>query len=139
MTPEEKNPKVHHQTVRGARLAIARKEISQESYRGVLAGELSLEEAKSLGRNVGPSGPAVRVNKHDRSRPCIACGGLTKDSRFHPGCDARMHRIAREYVRGERQLSPEQLEYVTESGKLERAKARVAEEDRKRREKEAKK
>jgi hypothetical protein len=48
MTPEERNPKVHHQTARGARLALARKEISQESYRAVLAGELSLDQAKKL-------------------------------------------------------------------------------------------
>jgi hypothetical protein len=70
------------------------------------------------------------VDKNDRTRPCIACGGTTKGGRFHPGCDAKMHRLAREYVRGERDLIEEQLAYLRESGKLERAKARVAEEDR---------
>ncbi len=40
----------------------------------------------------------------------------------------KMHRLAREYVRGERDLTDEQLEYVRESGKLERAQARVEKE-----------
>ncbi len=32
----------------------------------------------------------------------------------------RLHTYAREYVRGERELTPEQLEYVEQSGKLAR-------------------
>jgi hypothetical protein len=54
VTPEERDPKVHHQTARGARLALARKEIGQESYRAVLAGKLSLARAKELGREGAP-------------------------------------------------------------------------------------
>ncbi len=50
MTPEEQDPKMHPQTARGARLAIARREIGQGSYRAVLAGEPSLSDAKRLGR-----------------------------------------------------------------------------------------
>ncbi|MDP9487994.1 MAG: hypothetical protein M3Q49_19760, partial [Actinomycetota bacterium] len=60
-------------TKRGADMSLARKEISPDSHRAVLAGDLSLEEARSLGRNAGPSGPAVRVDKNDRSRDCL-CG-----------------------------------------------------------------
>ena len=50
-----------------------------------------------------------------------------------------MHRLAREYVLGERELTDEQLEYVEQSGKLEQAKARIEAEEHKRQEKIAKK
>lgn len=42
--------KVHHQTERGARIALARKQITQESYEATLRGELSLVQARELGR-----------------------------------------------------------------------------------------
>jgi hypothetical protein len=58
------------------------------------------------------------------------CGELVART-FKAGHDQRLVTFAKEYVRGERELTPEQMEYVEHSGKLERAKARVAEEDRK--------
>ena len=131
---------IHPMTRKAADTSLAKRQISPDSYKAILAGELSLEEARSLGRSSGPAGPAVRVDKNDRSRPCIACGGTTQGGRFHPGCDAKMYRIAREYVRGERDLTEEQLAYVRdESDKLERAKRKVSEEDRRKAEKQAKK
>ena len=129
-------------TKRALDTAIAKQQVSRESYRAVLEGRLRLAEAKELGRDHGPDGPTkptTRISKDDRTRECIACGGLTKGGRFHPGCDAKMHRLAREYIRGERELTDEQLAYVRdETDKLERAHRRVAEEDAKRREREAK-
>ncbi len=124
--------KVHGNTKKAADMALAKKAISPDSHRAIHEGRIDLEEARSLGREGSPFGPAPKaVDKNDRSRRCIACGGNTKGGRFHPGCDPKMHRLAREYVRGERELTPEQMEYVEQSGKLERAKARVVEEDRK--------
>jgi hypothetical protein len=124
--------KVHHNTIKAADMALAKKAISPDSHKAVHEGRIDLEEARSLGRDAGPSGPTVRVDKNDRTRHCIACGGTTKGGRFHPGCDAKMHRLAREYVRGKRELTEEQLAYVRdETDKLNRAKARVEREGQK--------
>jgi hypothetical protein len=126
--------KVHHATRKAADLALAKKAISPDSHRAIHEGRIDLEEARSLGREGSPFGPAPKaVDKNDRTRPCIACGGTTKGGRFHPGCDAKMHRLAREYVRGERELTEEQLAYVRdETDKLDRAMARVDRENQKR-------
>lgn len=122
--------KLDGRTKRALDTAIAKRQVSQESYRAVEEGRLSLAEARDLGRNAGPDGPAVRADKDDRSRPCLACGEtVPTGNRFHQGCDMKMHRLATEYVRGERELEPEQLEYVQESGKLEKARERVLAED----------
>lgn len=148
MTQEQKttNPEttsteatVHHATRRGADTALAKRAISSDSHRAVLAGELSLEEARGLGRNASPAGPAVRVNKNDRTRSCIACGGTTKGGRFHPGCDAKMYRIAREALAGERELTEEQAEYLETSGKMTQVVEKAKAEDRRKAEKAARK
>lgn len=59
--------------------------------------------------------------------------------RFAPGHDVRMVSYAQEYLRDERELTDEQMAYVRESGKLERARTRLAEEERRRREQAARK
>jgi hypothetical protein len=59
-----------------------------------------------------------------------ACETRTKGGRFAPGHDVRMVSYALEYLRGERELTDEQMAYVRESGKLERARTRLAEEER---------
>jgi hypothetical protein len=46
--------------------------------------------------------------------------------------------FAKQYVRGERQLTDEQMEYVATSGKLERARMQVQKEDEQARERAAK-
>jgi sRNA-binding protein len=46
--------------------------------------------------------------------------------------------FAKQYVRGERQLTDEQMEYVATSGKLERARIQVQKEDERARERVAK-
>jgi hypothetical protein len=126
--------KVHHATKKAADMALAKKAISPDSHRAVHEGRITVEEARELGREGSPYGPAPKaISKDDRARPCLACGGTTKGGRFHPGCDAKMHRLAREYVRGERELTEEQLAYVRdETDKLERAKAHVERENWKR-------
>ena len=101
MTPEEKNPQVHHQTVRGARLSLARKEISQASFRAVLAGELSLPDAKRLGRDGGPTPADAREGQEratgipGRQAPHCLCGcgqrPTSPRSRFVQGHDHRLY------------------------------------------------
>ena len=55
-----------------------------------------------------------------------------------PGHDMRLVTYAKEHVRGERELTGEQLEYVQQSGKLDRAKAQVEKEGRREAERAAK-
>ena len=88
-----------------------------------------------------PIGPRLtsRISKNDRLSPCLcSCGKLVK-GRFAAGHDMRMLRIAREHLTEGRDLSDEQREYLEESGKIERVRARLAEEERKRREKDVRK
>ena len=133
---EQEQPKVHHQTKRAADLALSKKVISPDSHKAILAGELGLEAAKELGREGSPYGPVVRVNKNDRGRDCLCgCGLRTRGGRFRTGHDQRLVRLAKRYVRGEVEPNEEQLEYVEQSGKLERAKAQVAKEDQRKAEK----
>jgi hypothetical protein len=163
----EQNTKIDGRTRRAADIALAKRTISRVSYDAVLAGEITLQQAKNLGRDQGPTGtgqgrsgqdsartaprsvraeggqggadtppqPVSRMSKDDRSRECLcACGTRTKGGRFVPGHDVRMVSYAKEYLRGERNLTDEQMAYVRESGKLDRARTRLAEEERKRQE-----
>jgi hypothetical protein len=58
----------------------------------------------------GPPQPVSRTSKEDRSRLCMcACGTRTKGGRFAPGHDVRMVSYAKEYLRGERELTDEQM------------------------------
>jgi hypothetical protein len=100
---------VHHQTERGARIALAKKLISQESYEAILAGTLTLAEAKELGRDRGPDDTGQGSSGQDEARTgpgsvsadgtqsgayCL-CGCREpvrgKKSRFRPGHDARLY------------------------------------------------
>lgn len=140
MTNEEQNPKVHHMTAKAARNALAGKRISQESYAAVLSDELSLEEAKGLGRSRGPSGapqPVSTLSKDDRiPEPCMCgCNERLKrpGSRWIPGHDARAFGWANAVARGEDiELTDEQRRYIESSGKLQRAREK-AERDEQRR------
>jgi hypothetical protein len=76
--------KVHHQTERGARIALAKKQISRASYEAVLRGEISLAEARELGRDWGPddtgrasggSRAATESARVGRERPQEGVGG----------------------------------------------------------------
>ena len=52
--------KVHHQTKQGARIALANEQISRASYEAILAGTLTLAEARELGRARGPEAATSR-------------------------------------------------------------------------------
>ncbi len=132
---------VHGNTKKAADTALAKRAISPDSHKAILTGELSLEEARSLGREGSPFGPTPKtVAKNDRSRLCLcACGEVSKAGRFKPGHDMRMVTLAKAYVRGEADLTDEQMEYVEISGKLDRARLQVEREERKRQERIAKK
>ena len=122
--------KLDGRTRRALDMAIARKQVSQESYRAVMRGESTLERAKELGRSRaadtseasdalgrGASGP----RKGRRPRPCIACAGMTKGGRFHPGCDQKLFGELKRnlqndpLLRNER-FSEEQKAYARERG-----------------------
>ncbi len=55
----QQNPKIDGRTKRALDMAIARKQVSQESYRAVLAGTLTLQEAKAIGRDGAPAADAT--------------------------------------------------------------------------------
>lgn len=136
---------VHHQTKRGADMSLAKCEISRESHAAVLRGELSLQEARDLGRSAGPSGPVQAGNggsgkprkpkRAKEPRPCLACSEPTSGSRFHQGCDMKMFRVAREHLTEGRELTEAQMEYLESSGKMQRVKDKLADEEQKRQEK----
>ena len=165
----EQNTKIDGRTKRALDMAIARKQVSQESYQAVLAGEITLQQAKAMGRDGTPAadtpqasgGPGAgtgrargasagggqdgadtpprslsRISKDDRSRLCICGCQRTTRGRFAPGHDQVLLKYAYEYVRGERELTEEQLAYVREeTDKLERARKRVEREEQKNRQK----
>ncbi len=128
----ERNPRLDGRTKRALDMAIARKQVSQESYRAVLAGEITLQRAKELGRDQGPadtsegtSGPrraSEGPRKGSRPRPCLcSCGGTTRGGRFLPGHDARLHAELKRnlekdpLLRNER-FDDEQRRYAVERG-----------------------
>ena len=157
--------KVHHQTRKAADISLAKRRISPASYRAVLAGEITLQAARDLGRDRGPddtgraSGgpgtatgrvrsasaedgtdtppqPVSRISKNDRSRECMCGCDRTTHGRFSPGHDQRLLKYAYEYVKGERELTKEQLAYVRdETNKLDLARARVERVENKNRQK----
>ncbi len=152
--------KIDGRTKRALDMAIAKKQISRASYDAVLAGTLSLAEAKALGRERGPdttqaSGgpgsatgqpsagspqdtppqPVSRISKDDTLSPCLCgCGELVA-RRFKPGHDMRMISLAKAHLRGEGEPTKEQLVYLEESGKLERARQQLEKEEARRQEK----
>lgn len=101
--------KVHHQTERGARIALAKKQISRASYEAILAGRLTLDDGKALGRDRGPdsperqsgSGAATESAREERPQAGTQSGAYClcgceepvrgKKSRFRPGHDARLY------------------------------------------------
>ena len=55
-------------------MALAKRRISRDSNEAVYEGRLTLEEARELGRDGSPYGPAPRtLSKDDRMRTCM-CG-----------------------------------------------------------------
>ena len=134
MIPEEKNPKVHHMTMKGARNALAHRLISQDSYRAVLRGELSLPDAKSLGRDRGPEIPGPnsgqdegrKTSRKGRApRACLCgCGRWPRSPRslFVQGHDAILRsELAAQIKKGDvllrsERITHEQHRYAVERG-----------------------
>ena len=110
---------VHHQTKRGARLALTRNRISQESYEAVLVGEITLQRAKKLGPNKTPDG-MQKASKAPRRepRPCLCgCGGMTSGGRFLPGHQVRLVSTVKRQLRTDpilASLTEEQRAYARE-------------------------
>jgi hypothetical protein len=83
-----------------------------------------------------PPRPVSRISKDDRTptkTPCLCGCGTPVVRLFAQGHDARMLRVAREHLAEGRELSDEQREYLESSGKMERVRAKLAEEDARRR------
>lgn len=123
--------KPHHMTLKKL---VKEGTLTQALADEVRSGGQTVESAVAAmqERSDEPSKSTSRNSKDDRSRPCLACGEtVASGKRFHPGCDMKMHRQATEYVRGERELSEEALAYITDSGKLGKARERVLAEDEK--------
>jgi hypothetical protein len=80
-------------------MALAKKQISRESYEAVLAGTLTLGEARELGRDRGSddtgqaiNGPGTATEAPRKGRECLcSCGGETRGGRFLPGHDMRLY------------------------------------------------
>ena len=130
----EQNPNLDGRTKRALDMAIARKQVSQESYRAVLAGEMTLQEAKELGRSGAPtdtsegtSGPRRAPSgprEGRKPRPCLcSCGGTTRGGRFLPGHDARLHgelkrNLEKDPLLRNERFTDEQRAYAKERGLL---------------------
>ena len=121
--------KVHHQTERGARIALAKKQISQESYDAVLAGTLTLPEswgaagARTIPASSGHEEGRKTTREGRTARPCLcSCGGMTKGGRFLPGHDARLcSELVAQIKKGDvllrsERITPEQRRYAVERG-----------------------
>jgi hypothetical protein len=129
--------KVHHQIERGARIALAKKQISRASYEAVLAGTLTLPEARELGRDRGPDDTgqgsggqgtvteiprSVSAGATQRGAYCLCgCGETTRGGRFKPGHDARLHgefkrNLERDPLLRNERFNDEQRAYAKERG-----------------------
>jgi len=125
--------KVHHQTERGARIALTKEQISRASYEAILAGTLSLAEGRELGRDRGPHGTGRASSGHEdgrktprkvrTARPCLcSCGGTTRGGRFLPGHDAKLRsELVAQIKKGDvllrsERITPEQRRYAVERG-----------------------
>ena len=137
----EQNPKLDGRTKRALDMAIARKQVSQESYRAVLAGTLTLQRAKELGRSGAPtdttqgsSGPGRGQETagtpqeqptdapQGTGRSCLCgCGETTRGGRFKPGHDARLHgelkrNLEKDPLLRNERFTEEQRSYACERG-----------------------
>ena len=107
------------------------KQVSQESYRAVLAGKITLQRAKELGRSGAPTDTPQASDGRGRAssgpregrrpRPCIACGGMTKGGRFHPGCDQKLfgelkRNLEKDPLLRNERFTEEQRAYARERG-----------------------
>ena len=125
--------KIDGRTKRALDLAIAKRQISQASYRAAIEGRITLQRAKELGRDRGPDDASEGSDGQEKARTgprrgrtprrCMcSCGGTTKGGRFLPGHDARLHsELMAQIKKGDvllrsERLTPEQRRYAVERG-----------------------
>ncbi len=118
---EEQNSKVHGNTRKAADMALAKRAISRDSHAAILDDRLALAEARELGRDRGPSGPAKpesRISKDEQGQPCWCnCGAWTKPGRrYLPGHDQRNKGTIKRAIREGKldELTDRQREYAVE-------------------------
>jgi hypothetical protein len=138
----EQNPRLDGRTKRALDMAIARKQVSQDSYRAVLAGEITLQRAKELGRSGAPTdtpqasdGPGTVTETPGRggtegtnapARRCLCgCGQRPRSSRsrFVQGHDHRLYgelkrNLEKDPLLRNERFSEEQKAYARERGLL---------------------
>jgi hypothetical protein len=140
----QQNPKIDGRTKRALDMAIARKQVSRGSYRAVLAGTLTLQEAKAIGRDGGPATDAAQgISGPGRGREtaetpqeqptdapqgtprsCLCgCGETTRGGRFKPGHDARLYgelkrNLEKDPLLRNERFTEEQRGYARERGLL---------------------
>jgi hypothetical protein len=129
--------KVHYQTERGARIALAKKQISRASYKAVLAGTLTLAKAKELGRDRGPDDTSQPSGGHEEGRKtprevsqersrsgaatCLCGCGEPVKNRFRPGHDMRLYgalkrNLEKDPLLRNQRFNEEQREYARQRG-----------------------
>ena len=82
-----------------------------------------------------PPQPVSRISKDDRTptkTPCLCGCGTPVPRTFAAGHDMAMFRVAREHLTEGREITKGQREYLEASGKMERVRSKLAEENRKR-------
>ena len=128
--------KIDGRTKRALDIAIAKRQVSQDSYRAVLAGEITLQRAKELGRDRGPADTAQGSGDQDEARTgprstraggtqggayCLCgCGELVKN-RFRPGHDMRLYgelkrNLEKDPLLRNERFTEEQKAYAKERG-----------------------
>ena len=89
-----------------------------------------------VGREGSLFGPAPKtISKDDRTptkTPCLCGCGEPVARTFKAGHDVGMFRVAREHPTGGQEITKGQREYLETSGKMERVRGKLAEEERKR-------
>jgi hypothetical protein len=93
--------KVHGNTRKAADMALAKRLVSRSSHEAILAGTLTLAQARELGRDRGPDDTGQASGGHEEGREtpregrtprrCLcSCGETTKGGAFLPGHDAKL-------------------------------------------------
>jgi hypothetical protein len=124
--------KIDGRTKRAANMALAKKQISQVSYEAILAGTLTLAEARKIERE-GPHDTGQASGGHEEGRKTLregrtprhcmcSCGGTTKGGRFLPGHDTKLRsELVAQIKKGDvllrsERITPEQRRYAVERG-----------------------
>jgi hypothetical protein len=121
--------KIDGRTKRAADMALAKKQISRGSYEAILRGELSLAQAREMGRDRGPhdtgqasNGPGTATETPRKGRECLcSCGGETRGGRFLPGHDQRLfgelkRKLEKDPLLRNERFNEEQRQYAKERG-----------------------